>query len=474
MTFGEHEACPRTGLLSFNELNRFLACYNMLASIVPTSRLVRAPRQDCVPLPLAAREANASEGEEGKRGDPRIARSLSASITARSKQSGRSALTMMTSTTLPKSPQWAIRRVTRTTPQSSCFRASCRGQVSGHYSPMARAVDAPATAASYNQRPLVCGRLDLQRRCKSQSDGSQRATESVVTVAAAEGEMPHSNWRDITSALIALPTALLLSSAPAVALAQPAVDGAIHARTYAVVSMVSTRLSFVTRKFSTGSRLEQYDRRSEALPDDVIATAVLQTMANSIHEIAPAARTELLEIKLPAAQANERLASDDVLAVARQALRNLAEGRSWDFIMLIGPRLEVAGRHLLGPNLQGLGFYVDPGKGGVYRPQAGAGDIVKGDRFMSPFVSSEVWLLDAKTLGIVATHSNYGYCRYISAKGDSLDPWQFFDSAKMLRFLALVIQHDVGESTKVVMRKGLGMPEVPAREHVEFCTHRYN
>jgi hypothetical protein len=99
---------------------------------------------------------------------------------------------------------------------------------------------------------------------------------------------------------------------------------------------------------------------------------------------------------------------------------------------------------------------------------------VKADRFISPFVSSQVWLLDAKTLDVVATQSIYGYCRYISAKGDSLDPWRFFDSEKMLKMLTLVIQHDVGESTKAVLRKGLGMPEVPAREHVEFCTHRYD
>jgi hypothetical protein len=44
----------------------------------------------------------------------------------------------------------------------------------------------------------------------------------------------------------------------------------------------------------------------------------------------------------------------------------------------------------------------------------------------------------------------------------------------MLKMLTLVIQHDVGESTKAVLWKGLGMREVPAREHVEFCTHRYD
>jgi hypothetical protein len=128
----------------------------------------------------------------------------------------------------------------------------------------------------------------------------------------------------------------------------------------------------------------------------------------------------------------------------------------------------------MGPNLEGLGFYVDPGTSRGFRPLQVPGDIVRADRFISPFVSSQVWLLDAKTLDVVATQPIFGYCRYISAKGDSLDPWRFFDSQRMLKFLTLVVEHDVGESTKTVIRKGLGMPAIPAREHVEFCTHRYD
>jgi hypothetical protein len=287
--------------------------------------------------------------------------------------------------------------------------------------------------------------------------------------------MPNMNWRVITLALIALLVALLLLiSEPIVSLAQPAVDGTVVTKTYAVVSMVSSRLSFVTRKFSTAGRLDHYDRRTEALQDDTIATAVLRTMANAVREVAPAAKTELLEIELPASQGKESVASDELLAVARQALRNVVAGRAWDFIVLLGPRREFEEVHMLGPNLEGLGFYVDPGTSRGFRPLRVPGNIVRGDRFFSPFVSSQVWLLDAKTLDVVATQSIYGYCRYVSAKGDSLDPWQFFDLEKMLKMLTLVIQHDVGESTKAVIRKGLGMPEVSAREHVEFCTHRYD
>jgi hypothetical protein len=286
--------------------------------------------------------------------------------------------------------------------------------------------------------------------------------------------MPTMNWRVITLALIALLLALLLISEPIVSLAQPVVDGTVVTKTYAVVSMVGGRLSFVTRKFSTGSKLDHYDRRTEALQDDTIATAVLRTMANAVREVAPPAKTELLEIEPPASQGNESVASDELLAVARRALRNIVVGRSWDFIVLLGPRRAFEGAHWLGPNLEGVGFYVDPGTSQGFRPLRVPGDIVKADRFISPFVSSQVWLLDAKTLDVVATQSIYGYCRYINAEGDSLDPWRFFDSKTMLKMLTLVIQHDVGESTKAVIRKGLGMPEVPAREHVEFCTHRFD
>ena len=237
--------------------------------------------------------------------------------------------------------------------------------------------------------------------------------------------------------------------------------------------MVSSHLSFVTRRFITGGGLDHYNRRTEALQDDTLATAVLGTMASAVREVAPAAKTELLEIEWPASRDNESLTGDELLTLARQALRNVVPGRSWDFIVLLGPRREHREVHMLGSNLEGLGFYVDPGTSRGFRPLLVQGDIVRGDRFFSPFVSSQVWLLDAKTLDVVATQSIYGYCRYISPK-DSLDPWQFFDSKTMLKMLTLVIEHDVGESTKEVVRTGLGMPKVPAREHVEFCIHRYD
>jgi|SRR5580704_1256584 hypothetical protein len=128
----------------------------------------------------------------------------------------------------------------------------------------------------------------------------------------------------------------------------------------------------------------------------------------------------------------------------------------------------------MGPNLEGLGFYVDPGTSRGYRPLRVDDNTWRADRFISPFVSSQVWLLDAKTLNIMATQSIYGYCRYTKGEPDSLDPWQSFDSEKMLKLLTLTIQHDVGEATKTLLRKGLGMPLLPARVPVEFCTHRYD
>jgi TPR repeat protein len=123
-------------------------------------------------------------------------------------------------------------------------------------------------------------------------------------------------------------------------------------KTYAVVSMVGSRLSFVTRK-STGDRLDHYDRRAEAFQDDTIAATVLRAMANAVGEVAPAAKTELLKIELPPSQGNESVASDEILAVARRALRNGEGGRSWDFIVLLGPRGALAEAHLMGSNLEG-------------------------------------------------------------------------------------------------------------------------
>jgi hypothetical protein len=246
------------------------------------------------------------------------------------------------------------------------------------------------------------------------------------------------------------------------------------AKTYAVVSMIGDRLNLVTRKTSNGTRLDHYDRRTEPLTDDLIASTVLRTMARAVADVAPGAKTELLEIDWKASQGSGGVSNEEPIAIARHVLRDKAMGRSWDYIVVLGARREHDQQHLMGQDLEGLGFYVDPGSTRGFNPRQAPGNVVKADRFISPFVSSQLWFLDAKTLDVVAAQPIYGYCRYISAKGDSLDPWHFFDSAEMLRFLTLAIQHDVGEGTRKVMRKGLGLPQGAMREHVEFCTHRFD
>lgn len=283
--------------------------------------------------------------------------------------------------------------------------------------------------------------------------------------------MPNANWRDLILALGGFFVAPILLSGSNASLAQPAVDGA---KTYAVVTMVGDRLTFVSRRGSVSTHLDHYDRRTQALGDDTLATTVLRTMANAVVAVAPNAKTELLEIGLPPPRGAESIAGEELVTDARETLRRIVGSRSWDFIVLLGPRRQFEPVHRMGPNLEGLGFYVDPGTSRGYRPLRVDDDTWRADRFISPFVSSQVWLLDAKTLNIMATQSIYGYCRYTKGEPDSLDPWQSFDSEKMLKLLALTIQHDVGEATKTLLRKGLGMPLLPTRVPVEFCTHRYD
>ena len=283
--------------------------------------------------------------------------------------------------------------------------------------------------------------------------------------------MPDNNWRDLILALSGLLIAPFLLSQASASVAQPVADGA---KTYAVVTMVGNRLSFVSRRVSVGTHLDHYDRRTQAVADDTLAAVVLRTMANAVVAVAPSAKTERLEIELPPPRGEESVAGDELLAEARETLKRTAAGRAWDFIVLLGARQQFEPVHLMGPNLEGLGFYVDPGTSRGYRPLRIDENTARADRFISPFVSSQVWLLDAKTLDVMATQPIFGYCRSMNFKSDSLDPWQSFDSEQMLRILTLSIQHDVGEGTKAVMRKGFGMPEPPMRVPVEFCTRSYD
>jgi len=266
---------------------------------------------------------------------------------------------------------------------------------------------------------------------------------------------------------------VLLGATPTVSSAQSVDDAKAPPKTYAVVSMLGDRLSFVTRKFSMGSRTDHYDRRTEPFQNDAIAKLVLQTVSAAVVAVAPGARTELLELTLPPAQGDDRASREDPLALASQTLKNMVAGRGWDFIVLVGPRREPDPPAQMGPNLEGVGFYVDPGTPRGRPPSTTSDGYIRSDRFISTFVSAQLWLLDAKTLDVLAAQPVYGFCRYASAKGDSLDPWHFFETEQLLRFLGSAIRNDLGEGTKSVMRKGTGLPPAAVRPHVAYCTHIY-
>lgn len=251
-------------------------------------------------------------------------------------------------------------------------------------------------------------------------------------------------------------------------------DSGAAPKTYALVSMVGDRLTFVTRRPSTGTSLDNNLRRTEPVGDDTMDAAALQSMQKAVNEVAPGSKTELLQITWPLPRGTFSTSSEEALNIARTALKEIASDRAWDFVVVLGPRRTVGEAHRLGSKLDGLGFYVDPGgPHRNYRPQEQPDNKVSSDRFISPYAALQLWLLNAKTLEVIASQPIYGYCRYANAKAESDNPWQFFPPQEMLEMLKRVVDNDVAEGARSMMRKGLGMAEVAPRGHVEFCTYRF-
>lgn len=276
----------------------------------------------------------------------------------------------------------------------------------------------------------------------------------------------------MTKSLVRL-IVLVISAMPAIAIAV-AEDSGVAPKTYALVSMVGDRLTFVTRRPSTGSNFDTTLRRTEPLADDALDATALRSMQKAVNELAPGSKTQLLQVTWPIPRGTASTSSDEALAIARTALKEIANGRAWDFVVVLGPRREPGEAHRLGSKLDGLGFYVDPGAGHrIYRPQEAPDDRVYSDRFISPYAALQLWLLNAKTLEVIASQSVYGYCLQANAKAESDDPWQFFPPQEMLKMLMHVVDYDVGEGARSVMRKGLAMAEVAPREHAEFCSYRF-
>ena len=222
-----------------------------------------------------------------------------------------------------------------------------------------------------------------------------------------------------TSSLARLIAAGVLAMVPAGVLGQGASGPEAPARpkVYALVAAVGTDFHVAVEVKSTGSRLNNYRRKSVDAPENLLNLVVLQALDKEIAQVRPGA--ERIYLSLPAARLDGLLPSrrDDV-AIARvvEELRRIPQREQWERIVVATPAYKAFEMNGVGDKLQGLGVSVHPIKSDLstffnlpfYRDSmhgdealAPDGRTVTTEIYLAPYSYLAIWVLDPGTLEVL-------------------------------------------------------------------------
>ena len=200
---------------------------------------------------------------------------------------------------------------------------------------------------------------------------------------------------------------------------------AAPAKTYALVSAVGDRVTYVQQRMQTGTSFEGYNRTTVLVNDRSIDAAILRGMDAVIGRREPQSQRVFIRLtpgKLDTipAEKRERAALEQLTA----ELQKLPQRAQWDRIFVITPHYRYGERRGLASKLHGVGVYIQGlatnltsgALEGATGTTTGAVLNVEGDetrlpdgspgtrskRYVALYAYTQMWVLDAKTLKVLA------------------------------------------------------------------------
>jgi hypothetical protein len=196
------------------------------------------------------------------------------------------------------------------------------------------------------------------------------------------------------------------------------------ALTYVLVSAVGNQLSAVYEVPRIGSRLDHYRRVTADAPDHGIDKLVLASLDAAVARLEPDAKRSYLAVTARG--------FDEALA----RLRDRPERKDWDRIVIATPHHRTTSTvEGLPTRLEGLGVVLQGKCQGEWkfcddsrRPQASGqkaltpdGEAFTASRYVAPYLSIRVSVLDARTLAVIESHEVFDHAKYFDPSSDSLD-----------------------------------------------------
>jgi hypothetical protein len=261
----------------------------------------------------------------------------------------------------------------------------------------------------------------------------------------------------------------MLAAAGALA-AEPETPAAAKPRTFALVSAVGAQFTAVHEVTHVGSHLSPYRRDLLEAPGNVLNKLVLHSLDDAVAKIEPASK----RIYLAVATVRPRSATFSMETAALEAvvaeLRGMPDRTQWDRVVVATPAYRGAGtaREALPDRLQGIGIVTQSLCQGEWaycdsrtRPATAGlaavtpeGEPITVSRFVAPFMSIKVWILDPKTLEVLDVQEVFEHQKLFDPKSDAIDMNQNVAKRVLATRIVELVEHATREAVMASELRG--------------------
>lgn len=217
---------------------------------------------------------------------------------------------------------------------------------------------------------------------------------------------------------------------------------------YAVLSLLSDRLTIVTHDTTTGSHIDRNRRESMPIPGNLLDKNMVLALDDALRAAGVKDGGVLLFTGDPGIFARQAQLLDDADGTARllDAVRPVVKGANATHLVLAtkyrhDARLKVADGYVGSGALDGLGFYIDR----TYEPLR-TGTIGATPGFLAAFTYYKLALIELSTGRVVREVPVFASESRLGTEGASGDPWDSMSSEDKAAILAKLLREETPQA----------------------------
>ncbi len=237
---------------------------------------------------------------------------------------------------------------------------------------------------------------------------------------------------------------------------------------YALVAAVGAQFTAVHEVVHVGSHLSPYRRDFLEAPDNVLNKLVLHSLDGAIAKVDPQSKRVYLAVATPRPRSETYSMETAALETVVAELRPMPERAQWDRVVVATPAYRVGAGDALPGRLQGLGIvtqglcqgqlaYCDSGTVPAIAGQAAVtpgGKPITATRYVAPYMSIKVSILDAKTLEVIESHDVFQHEKIYDPTSKTMDMNESISKRVLATRIVELVEHATREAVMASQLRG--------------------